>query len=137
MNYGKLNLTAGAIALLLAALGGIALGATFDRDSIQGGNHVLSEVRFYLREGHSHGMPIALLNLIVGLAIDKLALSNLWKRIASIAAVCAFVLPIGLASKGAAGAPAAFPPFGLIGILGFVLTAGILAVGAFRLQRTN
>ena len=135
MNYGKLNLVAGACVLVLAAMGGMALGATFDQYSVKDGNHLLSEVRFYLREGDSHGMPIALLNLIVGLAIDRLALSDLWKRIGSIAAVCAFVLPIGLAAKGVAGAPAGFPPFGLIGIIGFVLTAGIIAVGAFRLKR--
>ncbi len=135
MNFGKLNLLAGSLGLLLAALGGVALGATFDQYSIKDGNHLLSEVRFYLREGHSHGMPMALLNLIFGLYVDRIALSDRWKRIGSVACLFTFFLPIGLAMKGAAGAPANFPPIGIIGILGFLTTAVVMATGALRLKR--
>ena len=135
MNFGKLNFIAGSVGLLLAAMGGMALGATFDEHSIQDGNHLLTEVRFYLREGHSHGMPMALLNLIFALYIDRIGLSNLWKKIGSIAALLTFFLPIGLAAKGAAGAPADFPPIGIVGIVGFFVAAGVLAAGAFTMKR--
>lgn len=132
MKYGKINLIAGSFGLILAALGGVALGATFDQNSIQEGNHLLSEVRFYLREGHSHGMPMALLNLIYALWIDKLNIGEKLKRTGSIAITLTYLLPIGLFAKGVAGAPANFPPIGLIGILGFLIGAGILALGSLK-----
>ena len=135
MNFGKTNLIAGATILFLAAIGGTVLGATFDANSIKDGNHLLSEARFYLREGHSHGMPMALLNLIVGLAIDKINLSDKLKRVCSYAAILTVFLPIGLALKGAAGAPANFPPIGLIGILAFFTTAALLLMGSVKIQR--
>ena len=62
MNYGKMNIIAGFMGLLLAGFGGMALGFTFDQFAVQDGNHVLSIVRFYLREGHSHGMPVSFFN---------------------------------------------------------------------------
>ena len=134
MKIGKWNLVVGGFGLLIAAFGGIALGFTFDQYAVsESREHVLSLVRFYLREGHSHGMPMALLNLIFGLAIDRLELSDRFKRIGSIGALLAFVLPLSLFLKGAFGAPDDFPPIGLIGILGFLVAAITLGVGALRL----
>ncbi|AXR59751.1 hypothetical protein [Leptospira mayottensis] len=135
IHYGKINVIAGFTAMLLAAMGGFALGATFDTNVVKDGQYILSIVRFYLREGHSHGMPIAMYNMIVGLWIDKVALSNRSKLIASWAAVCGLLLPIGLALKGAAGAPANFPPVGLPGILGMFTSIILLLIGAIRIQR--
>ncbi|EMY76976.1 hypothetical protein LEP1GSC060_3321 [Leptospira weilii serovar Ranarum str. ICFT] len=135
INYGKINVVAGFSAMLLAAMGGFALGATFDANVVKDGQYVLSIVRFYLREGHSHGMPIAMYNMVVGLWIDKVVLSDRAKLIASWAAVCGLLLPIGLAMKGAAGAPANFPPVGLPGILGMFTSIVLLLIGALRIQR--
>ncbi len=137
MKFGKVNLIAGTTGLLLAALGGMALGATFDQYSIKDGNHILSEVRFYLREGHSHGMPIAMLNLIVGVLVDRLNLSDLLKRITGILAILAFMLPIGLAAKGAAGASPTFPPIGMVGVIGFVGCVVLLLIGSIRMATTR
>ncbi len=109
MNYGKMNIIAGFMGLLLAGFGGMALGFTFDQFAVQDGNHVLSIVRFYLREGHSHGMPVSFFDLFIGLLVDRVVLSNGLKKTCSVLAVLAFVLPIGLVLKGAAGAPPAFP----------------------------
>ncbi|ABJ80148.1 hypothetical protein IQB76_01415 [Leptospira borgpetersenii serovar Hardjo-bovis] len=135
IHYGKINVIAGFTAMLLAAMGGFALGATFDTNVVKDEQYILSIVRFYLREGHSHGMPIAMYNMIVGLWIDKVALSNRSKLIASWAAVCGLLLPVGLALKGAAGAPANFPPVGLPGILGMFTSIILLLIGAIRIQR--
>lgn len=132
MKFGRVNVFAGALGLLLASLGGMALGATFDRYAAKDGFHVLSLVRFYLREGHSHGMPISILNLVVGLLVDRLALSDRLKLACSWLTVAAFALPLGLAAKGAAGAPADFPPFGLLGVAGFVGAVVLLLVGSRR-----
>jgi len=134
MRYGRVNIIAGAVGLVLCALGGMALGFTFDRFAVQDGNHVLSLTRFYLREGHSHGMPISILNLVIGLLVDKLALSDRLKQACSWMAVAAFVLPVGLAAKGASGAAADFPPFGLIGVLGLLGAASLLVLGARRMK---
>ncbi|ABJ74998.1 hypothetical protein [Leptospira borgpetersenii] len=135
IHYGKINVIAGFTAMLLAAMGGFALGATFDTNVVKDEQYILSIVHFYLREGHSHGMPIAMYNMIVGLWIDKVALSNRSKLIASWAAVCGLLLPVGLALKGAAGAPANFPPVGLPGILGMFTSIILLLIGAIRIQR--
>ncbi|TGK15735.1 hypothetical protein EHO61_14265 [Leptospira fluminis] len=136
IRYGKTNLVAGLAAIFLAAMGGFALGATFDANSVKNGEHVLSIVRFYLREGHSHGMPIAMYNMLVGLWIDKVVLSDRAKSIASWAAVAGLLLPVGLAAKGAAGAPANFPPVGLPGILGMFISILLLLIGAIRMKKT-
>lgn len=134
MRYGRLNIIAGAAGLVICALGGMALGFTFDRFAVQDGNHLLTLTRFYLREGHSHGMPISMLNLVIGLLVDRLALSDRSKRACSWLAVAAFVLPLGLAAKGAAGAAADFPPFGLIGVVGLLGSAVLLIIGARRAE---
>jgi hypothetical protein len=134
MRFGRVNVVAGAAGLLLAGLGGVALGLTFDTYSVKDGSHLLSIVRFYLREGHSHGMPIALFNLVVGSLVDRLGLSDRSKRLCSIAAMVGLVLPLGLALKGASGARSSFPPIGLIGVLGLLTSACLLLVGALRMR---
>lgn len=134
MKFGRVNVVAGAAGLLLAGVGGMALGLTFDAYSVRDGNHLLSIVRFYLREGHSHGMPIALFNLVVGSLVDRLGLADRSKRLCSISAIVGFVLPLGLALKGASGAPSSFPPIGLIGVFGLLASACFLLVGALRMR---
>ncbi|PJZ69867.1 hypothetical protein CH373_13565 [Leptospira perolatii] len=136
MKIGKFNLIVGATGLLIAACGGLVLGATFDQYSVRNGDHLLSLVRFYLREGHSHGMPISLYNLIIGLYVDKLELPNKGKWTLAIAAACGLLLPVGLAIKGAAGAPAEFPPVGMPGVLGMLVSIILLLVGAIRMKKS-
>jgi len=134
MKFGRVNVVAGAVGLLLAGLGGMALGLTFDTYCVRDGNYLLSIVRFYLREGHSHGMPIALFNLVVGSLVDRLGLADRSKRLCSITAIVGFVLPFGLALKGASGAPSNFPPIGLIGVFGLLTSVCFLLVGALRMR---
>ena len=136
MIYGKTNIVAGFLFMFIAACGGFALGGTFEATYAgRGGDHIMTMARFYLREGHSHGMPIAMFNIIVGLVLDRLALSDRTKRRASWAAVCGILLPLGLAAKGAAGAPANFPPLGLPGILGMFIAISVCLVGAIKMRR--
>lgn len=132
IRQGRLNIMVGVLGLLLAALGGLALGLTFDKFSVKEGNHVMSVARFYLREGHSHGMPIALFNLILGSFIDRWFASQRLKKICSWSAVAAMALPLFLAAKGAAGAPAHLPPLGLIGVLGLFVCLVALLLGSRR-----
>lgn len=129
IKQGRLNILFGTIAMLAAAMGGMALGATFDQHAVRDGDHVLTLVRFYLREGHSHGMPLAMLNMVIGLIIDQWFSSEKLKKICSYSAMLSLVLPIGLASKGAAGAAANFPPFGMIGVIALFVTLICLLLG--------
>ena len=120
---------------ITAVLGGMTLGATFDAQSVSDGYHSLSLQRFYLREGHSHGNFMCFFNLFVGLTVNNLQLSERLKTVCSYSAMAAILLPIGLAAKGAAGAPADFPPFGLIGVVGVAVALVILIVGTWRSRK--
>lgn len=135
MKFGKYNLIAGAVGLLLGGMGGMLLGGTFDAQSTKDGYHMLELARFYIREGHSHSMPFALYNLIYSLIIDKLVLSNRSKLIGSLSAMTAFFLPLGLLGKGLAGADPNFPPIGMIGILGFIISVVFILVGSKKMKK--
>lgn len=134
MTSGKLNIIFGLVIVFIAALGGLALGRTFDDNAVREGEHILELARFYLRGGHTHGMFIAFLNLFIGILMTRLSLSDLLKKVCSIAAILSVFLPIALAAKGAAGAPDDFPHFGIIGILGFLIAVGIAIYGALKLK---
>lgn len=134
MKYGKTNIVAGFIGLIIAIIGGMLLGLTFDQYAVKNSEHVLSIVRFYLREGHSHGMPIALYNLLIGLLIDKMVLSDRIKMMGSYLAILSFALPIFLAAKGASGAPT-LPPVGMIGVIGMLGSTIIMLIGTIRIPR--
>jgi len=136
MNYGKINIVAGFTGLILGVCGGLLLGLTFDKFSVHDGNHVMSIVRFYLREGHSHGMPISFFNLFIGLLVDRMVLSNGLKKACSVLGLFAYFLPVGLVLKGAAGAPSNFPPIGMIGAAAIMTTIIIMLIGALRIQRS-
>ncbi len=129
MKFGRLNIAAGAIGLLIGACGGMALGLTFDQYAAKDGYHVLSLIRFYFREGHSHGMPFSLYNILFGLLVDRLALSDKMKKTGSILAVCAFILPLGLFGKALSGASPNFPPFGILGAFALMGSLIIILMG--------
>ena len=91
------------VLFITAVMGGMTLGVTFNDQSIQDGNHLLTLQRFFLREGHSHGNFMCFYNLFTGLLLNNLNLSERLRTIASYAAMAAIFLPIGLAWKGAMG----------------------------------
>jgi Na+/H+ antiporter NhaA len=131
MNLRMANIRFGLAALFVTAV----MGGTFNDQSVQDGNHLLSLARFYMREGHSHGNFMSFFNLFVGLILNQLSLSEKLKKICSYGAMASFFLPIGLAAQGFAGAPEIFPPIGLIGIIGIATALLILIVGAFKTKQ--
>ena len=130
MKFGKINIVVGAVGLLLAAIGGMVLGLTFDKQAIKDGYHSLSTVRFYFRDAHSHGMLLCLYNLFFGLIIDRMSFSDKIKKFGSYMAACSLILPISLLAKAFAGAPADFPPFGILGAIAFVVSICIILYGS-------
>ena len=129
MKFGKINIIVGAVGLLLAAIGGMALGLTFDKQAIKDGYHTLDVVRFYFRDGHSHGMAFCIYNLFFGLIIDRMSFSDKIKKFGSYMAACALILPISLLARAFAGAPTDFPPIGILGAIAFVVSICILLSG--------
>jgi len=120
------------VLFITALLGGMYLGGTFNDESVSGGNHLLSLARFYLREGHSHGNFLCLYNVLVGLVLANLALSEKWKKISSYSAMATILLPAGLFWKGLIGGIADPPPVAVIGILGFAVSLGAIIFGAWK-----
>ena len=116
-------------------IGGMFLGGTFNEQSVRDGDHLLSLGRFYLREGHSHGNFMSLYNVLVGVVLANLALSDQLKKISSYAAMAAILLPVGLAWKGVLGGMQDPPPVGLIGVLGFAISLFIIVYGAWKTKQ--
>ena len=126
------NIRFGVTALFVTAcVGGMMLGGTFADQSVQDGNHLLGLNRFFLREAHSHGNFMAIFNILVGLLVNNLNLSEKAKTACSYSAMLAFMLPVGLLVTGIMGLGNA-PPIGLIGILGAATALIILIIGAFK-----
>ena len=136
MNLRIANIRFGFTFLFITAcIGGMALGGTFNEQSVQDGNHLLNLTRFYLREGHSHGNFMAFFNIFVGLVLNNLTLSDKLKRICSYSAMAAIFLPLGLFIKGMMDASDDAPPVGLIGVLGIAIALIILIYGAFKTKQ--
>ena len=107
------------------------MGGTFNEYSIQEGNHILGMARFYLREGHSHGNFMSIFNILIGLTLENLMISERLKKICSYSAMAAIMLPVGLFLTGVMGGdPANVPPIGMIGILGVAASLIIMIIGA-------
>ena len=129
MKFGRLNIITGGVVIFIAALGGFALGFSMESHFSQG-FYALPYARALLKAGHSHGMPFALYNLIIGLMVDRLALDDKNKRWLSLLTVGALIMPVGLVLRGLAGGSEAFAPVVLIGSLCFLASAGIMLKGA-------
>ncbi len=133
MKFGRLNIIVGGVAIFIAAFGGFALGKTLE-SNFQNGFYVLTLGRVLLKAGHSHGMPFAFYNLIIGLLVDRLELDDKWKKYCSILAVMALFMPIGLALRGAFNGSEAFEPVAIIGSLSFLASAAIVVKGGLAIK---
>jgi hypothetical protein len=99
------------------------------------GFYALPLPRVLVKAGHTHGMPFALYNMIVGSIIDRLALSDDWKRRCSLLAILAFIMPVGLVLRGINKGAMTFAPVVMIGALCFLGSVAILIKGALNERR--
>jgi hypothetical protein len=129
MNYGRLNIIVGGTVLFLGAAGGFLLGFTMD-PYFEKGFYAIPLTRVLIKAGHTHGMPFALYNIIIGSLIDRLALDDAWKKRCSLAAVFAFLMPIGLILRGVDNGAIRFAAVVFIGAVLFLTSAGIMIKGA-------
>ena len=131
MNVGRFNIIAGAIFLSLAAFGGFILGFTMEK-YFESGFYTVSYARTLLKAGHTHGMPLAFYNLIVGLMVDRLNLNDQWKKRCSLLAMFSFLMPLGLVLRGFTGGTWTFAPVVMIGALCLLGSIGLILKGATR-----
>ena len=136
MNFGRLNIISGGIVIFLAAIGGFVLGFTLDA-FFEKGFYALPLGRMLLKAGHTHGMPFALYNIIIGILVDKLALTDKGKRICSLFSVLAFIMPIGLVLRGLTDGAMTFAPVVLVGALFFLISAAIMIKGTMAIVSTS
>ncbi len=129
MKTGKLNLIVGAVGLLVASLGGMALGMTFN-DLFKEGHYQIELVRSFLKAGHTHGQPFAMYNLIFAILIGKVALSDRSKKIASWAAALAMLFPVGMVLRGVTDGAFTFSPVAMFGGVCLMVSAGFLVAGS-------
>lgn len=129
MNSGKSNIIAGGLVVIIAGLGGFALG--FSMDPYFGkGFYAIPLGRLLLKAGHTHAMPLALYNILIGSLLDRLTLSNKLKTLCSVLAVLSFIMPVGLILRGITDGAMTFAPVVLAGSLCFLASAAIMVKGA-------
>jgi hypothetical protein len=129
MSSGRLNIIGGGIVIVLAGLGGFALGFTMD-PYFEKGFYAIPLGRVLLKAGHTHGLPIAFYNIIIGSLLGRLTLSDKWKKICSIFTILSFIMPVGLLLRGITDGAMTFAPVVLIGSLCFFISALIMVKGA-------
>jgi len=132
MKTQRLNLLLGGIGVVIASLGGFALGMGH-ADYFAEGFYKIDLVRALLKDAHNHGQPFAFFNLIVGLLLPHLALGERGKSWLSWLAAASLLLPIGLLSRGMARGSMVFAPITFLGGIAFLAAAVLIAVGAWRM----
>lgn len=133
MRRQRLNLLVGGLGIVVASLGGFALGvghASFFAE----GFYKIDLVRALLKDAHNHGQPFAFFNLIVGILLPHLALGERARAWLSYLAAASLLLPLGLLARGMAGGSMAFAPFTFAGGLAFLAAAALVSLGAWKIE---
>ncbi len=129
MKGGKLNILIGGLALLLGGIGGFFLGFSMDGHFTEG-FYAMPYTRALLKGAHTHIMPLAIYNLIIGTLLSRLVLSDKQKRILSISGACSLIMALGLLLRGLDGGKMTFAPVVMIGVLGLFVSAVLIVKGA-------
>ena len=133
MRHQRLNLLLGGIGIVVASIGGFALGVSHAQYFPEG-FYKIDLVRSLLKDAHNHGQPFAFFNLIVGLLLPHLALGQRGKAWLSYSAAASLLLPFGLFARGVAGGTMAFAPITFTGGIAFLVAAFLVALGAWRMS---
>jgi len=131
METGKINIVAGGFALVLASIGGLCLGFSLD-PYFEKGFLAVPLARYLLKAGHTHGMPLGLYNLIVGMLIGRLNLGDSGKKWCSHLSIAALIMPIGLILRGATEGAMTFAPVVLFGAVCFFVSVLLLIKGGLN-----
>ncbi len=129
MGEGRLNIIVGGLALLCGGIGGFFLGFSMDGHFDQG-FYTMPYTRALLKGAHTHMMPLAIYNLVIGMLLTRLALSDKQKKILSISGACSLIMALGLLLRGLDGGKMTFAPVVMIGVLGLFVSAALVVKGA-------
>ncbi|MDH5677563.1 MAG: hypothetical protein OEZ28_02970 [Nitrospinota bacterium] len=133
MKFGRNNLIAGSVVIIITTLGGFALGSSMESNFSEG-FYKQSYIRALVKTGHTHGMLFAYFNLIVALLVNKLALTDNGKKWLSLLAIGALLTPVGVFTRGLLGGTEAVMPVVAIGALCYMACAGLILKGALGLK---
>jgi hypothetical protein len=136
MRQGRINIIAGCVGILIAAVGGFCFGFSMD-PYFDKGFYAVPLGRYLLKAGHTHGMPISLYNLIIGSLLENLTLTDTAKKWCSTLAVLAFIMPVGLALRGLTDGAMTFAPVVLLGSLCFLASVVMVMKGALGKDRAR
>ena len=133
MQTGRWNIVVAGSFIFVFALLGFFLGFTME-PYFEKGFYAMPYARALLKGGHTHGMPLALYNLLVGVLLGRLVLSDQWKKWCSALAMLSFFMPLGLILRGLTNGAMTFAPVAMFGILCFLASAAILIKGALGMK---
>jgi hypothetical protein len=129
----KLNVIAGALGLVVFSFYGFFLGSTFNT-SLTDEYYVLTVGRFYMKQPHTHGFPLAMYNLILAVVLPYLGLTERSKKVCSVLAVCSYIMTIGLFLKAITDGAPTYAPVVMVGAILFTVSAIMLLFGSFKIK---
>jgi hypothetical protein len=136
MKFGRLNIIVGGIVIFLSTIGGFFLGFTmyhfFERSF-----YAIPLGRVHLKAGHTHSMPFAFYNIIIGSLVDRLSLNDKWKKRCSLFTILSLIMPIGLVLRGMTDGAMTFAPVVLIGAIFFIGSSAIMIKGVISNRQRN
>ena len=129
MKSGRFNIIAGACFIILGMVGGMALGFSAEH-SFSAGYYQMSFARFLTRAGHTHGMPMGLYNIIIGIVMTRLVLSDKEKTILAWLGLGFALMPVGLLLRGMTAPAMTFAPVVMLGAISLLGSLVLLIKGA-------
>ena len=128
MKFGRFNIIVGGVVIFLSTVGGFALGFSMDQ-YFEKGFYAIPLSRVLLKAGHTHSMPFAFYNIIIGSLLGQLGLTDKWKKRCSFFTILSLLMPVGLILRGLTDGAMTFARVVLIGALFFVSSAAIMIKG--------
>ena len=99
MLNGRFNVYLGLAALVVAAVGGMALGQTLE-PYYRNGYGQIPLWRYLIKAGHTHGMLLGLVNIVFGMLIGRAECAAGCKRWGAAFAALSLCVPLGVALRG-------------------------------------
>lgn len=134
MGNGRFNVYLGLVVLMVAAIGGFALGKSLDPYFAQGYAQI-PYWRYLTKAGHTHGMTFGLINILFGLLISHLTCSDRLKRSASVLTATSLFLPLGTCLRGLTQGAAFTVVFAMIGGFSLIGACLLLMRGLARSEK--
>lgn len=128
MALGRRNIKFGLFLLIMAGLFAFYLGFSIPSHMSEG-VYEMNMGRVTLRAGHTHGMLIGLVNIVLGTLLLTLPVKQRSEKAASWLAISSVLLPIGLILRGLTNGAMTFAPVAMLGSAGLLGAFVVLLLG--------